>query len=254
MFFILSKILAFIITPILWIVVLLLIAVFSKNQKRKRRTLITAVILLFFFTNSFLFDEAMRRWEIPAVNDSELSSPYDAGIVLGGLLRIDRKLNRLQFEHRNDRLMQAVILYKKGIIRKIFFTSGSGSLEYPEMKEAPLAKRFLLDIGIPETDIIIESESNNTYENAVFSKPLLDSNFTGRKFLLITSASHMRRSLGCFHKAGIEVTAYSTDRMSGPRKFSFDHVFIPNGSTLSAWDSLLHEMIGYLVYKMSGYC
>ncbi len=242
------------ITPILWIVVLLLFSVFSKNVKRKRKTLVASLILLLFFSNSFLLDEVMRCWEIPAVSDSELSPPYDAGIVLGGLLIKDKKLDRLQFDRRNDRLMQGIILYKKGIIKKIFFTSGSGSLEHPEMKEAPLAKKFLLDIGIPEQDILIEQESNNTYENAVFSKPLIEGSFSGKKFLLITSASHMRRSLACFRKAGIEALPYSTDRLSGPRKFSFEHLIVPRTSTLFTWDSLLHEMVGYVVYRMCGYC
>ncbi len=253
MFFILSKLLAFLITPIIWIIGLLLYSLFSKNQKRKRKTLIIAVVLLFFFSNSFLFDEVMRCWEIPATKDSDLSQTYDAGIVLGGIIAFDQAKDRLQFNRRNDRLIQAILLYKKGIIRKIFFTGGSGSIEHPEIKEGPLVKKYLLDIGIPERDIIIESESNNTHENAVFSKPLIEKNFANGKFLLITSSFHMRRSTGCFRKSGIDVTPYSTDRYSGPRKFVFDHLFIPRSETLFNWDSLVHEMVGFLTYRMFGY-
>lgn len=253
MFFILSKLLAFIITPIIWIIGLLFYSIFSKNQQRKRRSLILSLVLLLFFTNSFLFDEAMRQWEIPATKDSELSTTYDAGIVLGGIIAFDQVKDRLQFNRRNDRLIQAVILYKKGIIRKIFFSGGSGSIEHPEIKEGPLVKIFLLDIGIPEQDIIIESQSNNTRENAVFSKSLIEKNFITGKFLLITSSFHMRRSIGSFKKAGINVTPYSTDRYSGPRKFVLDHVFIPRAETLFNWDSLLHEIVGYVIYKVFGY-
>ena len=90
MFFIVSKLLAFIITPIIWIIGLLFYSIFSKNQLRKRKSLIFTLVLLLFFTNSFLFDEAMRQWEIPATKDSELSITYNAGIVLGGIIAFDQ--------------------------------------------------------------------------------------------------------------------------------------------------------------------
>lgn len=253
MFFIISKILAFLFTPIVWIATFLLIGLFSKNSKRKKKALLAAIVMFLFFSNSFLFDEAVRLWEVPAIKESQLNSPYDAGIVLGGMIRLDEQNDRLQFSRRNDRLMQAVSLYKKGHINKIFFTSGSGSLAYPDIKEAPLARRFLLEIGIPESDIVLESASNNTYENALFSKPVLQNYFPEGKFLLITSASHMRRSLGCFYKQGITATPFSTDRYSGPRKFIFDHAFIPNAESLFNWDSLIHEMLGCVIYKIAGY-
>ena len=57
MFFYLSKILSFLISPISWIVIFLLIAIFAKDARRKKRSLITSVVLLLFFTNSFILDE-----------------------------------------------------------------------------------------------------------------------------------------------------------------------------------------------------
>ncbi|MGZ4118990.1 MAG: YdcF family protein, partial [Bacteroidia bacterium] len=70
----------------------------------------------------------------------------------------------------------------------------------------------------------------------------------------ITSAFHMRRSLGCFNKVGIATVPYSTDRYAGPRKFEFDYLFIPNSSVMNDWNTLIHEIIGYITYKISGYC
>ncbi|MES2396024.1 MAG: ElyC/SanA/YdcF family protein, partial [Bacteroidota bacterium] len=72
-------------------------------------------------------------------------------------------------------------------------------------------------------------------------------------FLLITSAFHMRRSLGCFNKAGISVEPYSTDRYAGPRKYEFNHLFIPEPSIIYSWDILIHEIAGYITYKVVGY-
>jgi uncharacterized SAM-binding protein YcdF (DUF218 family) len=254
MFFILSKILAFLFTPVIWIIILLCVSLFSKDAKRKRRTLITSVIMLVLLTNSFLFDEVMRHWEIPAARHSDLKPQYDAGIILSGVLSYDHSFDRLQFNRRNDRLMQAIELYKTGRIKKLFFTGGSGSLVYRDKKESQMVKRFLTSIGIPEQDIIIEDESNNTYENARYSKIILMRSFNNGKYLLITSAFHMRRAVACFNKQEIAVTSYSVDRYSGPRKYQFDHLLIPNSETLFNWDSLIHEIVGYIVYKVIGYC
>src|ERR1035437_10743661 len=105
MFFILSKDLAFIITPIVWIVGLLIFSLITKNPKRKKRTFITSIILLLFFSNSFILDNVMRLWEVPAIKESEMKEGYDVGIVLGGMLSYDSQLDRLQFSKGADRIL-----------------------------------------------------------------------------------------------------------------------------------------------------
>ncbi len=252
MFFVLSKLFVFIITPLVWIIVLLLFSLLSKYPVRKRRFLRLALLLTLFFTNSFLFDECARLWEIPATRIETLKS-YDAGIVLGGMSVYDADLDRAQFYRGVDRLIQAIELYKRGKIKKIIFTGGSGRIMHPEMKEGNYINRYLMYMGIPPKDFIIENESQNTHENALFTKKLLDKENIKGDFLLITSAFHMRRSIGCFQKAGIIVTPYSTDRFSGPRKFEFDYLFIPTISVLYNWDTLIHEITGFLTYKIFRY-
>jgi hypothetical protein len=57
-----------------------------------------------------------------------------------------------------------------------------------------------------------------------------------------------------FRKAGItNVTPYVTNRSSGLRRFTPDHLFVPNASALFGLHALLHEWVGMLVYKMKGY-
>lgn len=252
MFFILSKILAFIITPLVWIVGLLLYSFFTKNEKRKKKCFVAALIMLLFFSNPFILDEFMRLWEVPAVSQSELGK-YDAAIVLGGLIFYDEQLDRLQFTRSGDRLWQAVELYKKGYVRKIVFAGGSGSILHADIKEGPLVQRYLITLGIPAEDILVEAESRNTRENAVNAKALLDKEIPDGKFLLVTSAFHMRRSMGCFEKVGMNATPYTTDRYSGPRKWELDHLIVPNVETMMSWNTLLHEIVGCIVYKVSGY-
>jgi uncharacterized SAM-binding protein YcdF (DUF218 family) len=253
MFFILSKLLAFLVSPFTWAILFLFVALITRNPKRKKRFAIASLITFFVFSNSFLFDECMRLWETPITRDQDLDSTYDAAIVLSGMLEYDVVNERTQFNRRNDRLMQAVLLYRKGKVKKLFFSGGSGSLVHRSKKESLLVKPFLTGMGIPGDDILVETESDNTYQNALYSMPLLNKYFPNGNFLLITSAFHERRTLACFRKLSLKVTPYSTDRYSGPRKFQFDHFFIPNAEILFDWDTLSHEWVGFVIYKIMGY-
>jgi len=252
MFFILSKILSFLLTPIVWIVALLLFSWITKNEKRKKRSFMWGMILLLVFSNRFILDEAVRAWEIKAIPQGSLHS-YDAAVVPGGLSSWDPTLQRIQFNRAGDRLFQAIELYKKGIVRKIVFTGGSGSLQHQQYKEGDYVQRYLRDIGLPDSAIVIERNSRNTYENAVMTKKLLDSLMPNGNYLLVTSGMHLRRAKACFDKAGLKTMAYSTDNYSGPRKFQLDHLLLPDAETLQNWNFLLHELSGYVVYKMKGY-
>lgn len=238
--------------PVTWIFVLLLITVFVKKEKRKKWSIIT-LIVFYLFSNEFLFCEVMRAWEEPRKKLDSLEN-YDLAIVLGGMITFDSNLERMQAHKSIDRTLQALLLYKIGKVKKLFISGGSGSLQFPDMKESVILKNYLVQIGIPEQDILIESESKNTYENAVFSKKELEKlGLLNAKLLLITSASHMYRSKKCFEKQGLQVDTYSADVVAGPRKFVFDHLFLPNGNTLIDWYNLLHEIIGVITYKLMGY-
>ena len=254
MFFFISKILSFLITPVFWIFLLLIAALFLKSPNGKRRSLIGAIALFYFFSNAFILEEVGRLWEVPATHYKDLKT-YDAGIVLGGMLAYDYQYDRIQFHRGADRLFQAVELYKTGSIKKIFFVGGSGSIEFAHMKEGAFVRRYLLTLGIPKEDIWIENESRNTWENAVNAREFLEeNNFASGKFLLITSGHHMRRALACFKVAGLEVAHYSVDRSaSAVRRLSLDHLLIPNADALGWWNALIHEWIGMIIYKIKGY-
>lgn len=252
MFFLLSKLLAFLIMPLTWVFILLIWSWRAKDEKKKRRLRIAAVVVLVLFSNRFVFDRTMHVWEIDATAEPAKGS-YDAIIVLGGVSGLDEANDRIQFNRANDRLFQAIALWKKGVAPKIFFTGGSGSILHADKREGVFVRKYLLSIGIPDSVMVFETESKNTHENAAFTKPLLKKFAPGGRYLLVTSAFHMRRSLACFAKEGIQTIPYSTDRYSGPWKFEFDYAFLPDANTLSDWEVLFHEWIGCITYKFSGY-
>ena len=167
----------------------------------------------------------------------------------------DARQDKPQFMRSADRLFQTLPLLGNKQIDKIIITGGSGSINYPEHKEASILKKYLLRSGYADSSIIIENESRNTRENALFTKHLMDSLHIQDSILFITSAFHLRRAMGCFNKAGInKIVLYPTDRYSGPRKLEFDFMLIPDPGALNTSTLLIHEIMGWCIYKIKGYC
>ncbi|MBS1647077.1 MAG: YdcF family protein [Bacteroidetes bacterium] len=249
-----SKILAFLITPLTWFFSLCAWAFFTSDKIRKKKIIIAATCLLYLFSNPFFVDEIMRLWE-PITPDLKPTQKYKQAILLGGMTWYDARLDRPQFLRSADRLFQTLPLLGTKQIEQIIITGGAGSLAHPEEKEAAILKAYLLRCGYADSSILIENESRNTYENAVFTKHLLDSLHTNDTVLFVTSAFHLRRAAACFKKAGVKkMRWYPTDRYSGPRKFELDHLFIPNPEALAESTLLLHEIMGYCIYKLKGFC
>jgi uncharacterized SAM-binding protein YcdF (DUF218 family) len=252
-FFILSKLLYFFTTPTTWIFGFMLLAFFTKNTKKQRRRYLTAIILFFFFSNGFIFDEFSRSWEKPATHPNDLEKEYDVAVVLGGYSFYMLGSDQLNFFDASDRILQTARLKKAGIVKKLLLSGGTGKLTDREIREADHVKDYLVDIGFKERDILVERESNNTYENALYSKQIIDSLFPNKSIMLVTSSYHMRRSEACFKKLGMDVQPYVVDGVSGPRKYYLDHLFVPNAEYLRHWNGLIHEIVGFVVYWVLGY-
>ncbi len=239
--------------PAVWLTVLLILAVFSKRDKLKKRSLFWAFLLAVVLSNSFLFDEVMRAWERPAIASSSIEQKYDYGIVLTGGVRYDPQIDRTEFKAASDRLFQAIDLYENKHIRKIVISGGSPTIFKRGYTEADVWKDYLVKIGIPLRDIITESNSRNTHENAEYTTAFLLEQNKQPSCLLITSAYHMKRAKDCFDQCKLDVDEYPVDRYAGSRKFSLTHLLVPSAQTLQNWYVFLHEFVGYYIYALMGY-
>ncbi|MES2760857.1 MAG: YdcF family protein [Bacteroidota bacterium] len=254
MFFILSKILAFLIAPYTWLFFGMLYLLKKVWHTPFKKWMLGLTIFMYVISNSFLTDEIVRAWEFSDDDIYLKNTKYDLAIVLGGMGRVDERQQRFDFNFSGDRLFQTLELYHKGRVGKMLITGGSGSIDHPEHREAIYVKKYLKAIAIPDSSILIESNSKNTYENAIHTKHILDSMQFKGSVLLVTSSFHMRRALAIFNKAGYKnVTPYITNKFTGNRKFAFDHCFIPNIDAVFAFNLILHEIAGYITYKFKGY-
>jgi uncharacterized SAM-binding protein YcdF (DUF218 family) len=229
-------------------VVLLLIGLFAKNKKLKRRSLISSVIVLLVFSNAGLGTKVMRSWDINTYPDT--AKRFSTAIVLGGFSGEDNKgIGR--FDWAADRFIQGLRLYDTRVVNYILITSGNGNLNPGKFREASWAKGQMEQMRVPDSALLIESNSRNTIENARFSKALLQQKQIKGPYLLITSAFHMRRALLIFKKEKIHVVPYSCNYI-GSDNLGFSDWLIPSVETLSGWNLYIKEMVGYVVNSFNG--
>jgi len=108
----------------------------------------------------------------------------------------------------------------------------SGGQVYSNINsEAQIMRRLLVDLGVSAERIIVEDQSRDTFENALYSIRICKKN-NYEAPILVTSAFHLKRAVMNFKKAGMEVVpfpaAYKTwqNRTYGWHDYlpeSFDH-------------------------------
>lgn len=256
MFYFLSKAIDFLIMPLSIVFFILIYAFLAKSDRRRKLAVGLVIVLLLLGSNSYLVTKAINVWEPKFVNLAEVKGTYDVGILLsGGLIAFTTpRQDHPSMGNYGDRILQTFQLYKSGKIKKILITGTSGPLLIAKrLGETRQAASLLVSWGVPAHDIVFEEEARNTRENAVFSARILNKMFPSGKYLLITSAFHMRRSAGCFEKAGIKTDSFPADFRGGYNRFAFQKL-IPDPDAFAYFCMLWHEFVGYVVYKAVGYC
>lgn len=246
MFFILSKLLVIFIYPLTWIILILIFALIDKNFHRRKKFILLAFVLLVIFTDPFLLDQFAKKWDIPATNLKSLPNE-SCEIILGGFSSEDRN-QQGYFNSSSDRILEGLLLKSSGHANKILITGGNSSLLPSGFREADWVKGQLNLFNIPDTSIIIDNGSRNSFENAAYCKKILDSLQLKPPYILVTSAFHMRRSMYIFQKMGLKILPYSTNFIAGRQKLSFNQ-FIPEAEILGSWNFYIKEIFGYYVYK-----
>jgi uncharacterized SAM-binding protein YcdF (DUF218 family) len=250
MFFVLSKILSFLMMPISWIFLAFLVSFFWKRQSKKLR--ITGIIMLFIFTSPLLMDGINNYWEPPILLTEDIPESK-VGVVLGGFSSYDTTSNRIAFRFGSDRFNQGIWLLQTKKIDRLVISGGSGFLLKPELRESVYVSKYADEIGIPMWKVLIESESRNTRENAIETKKLLEAEELSKEpILLITSGYHMPRAIACFEKQGLKVVPYCAESYRNESGVDLSS-FIPNPLILAHWNVLMHEWLGYASYWAIGY-
>jgi uncharacterized SAM-binding protein YcdF (DUF218 family) len=242
-----SAVVSIVLSPFNWIIVLLIVAYVVRKRSLKKIAIILAVCLFIIFGNHWLLNVYARTWQPKPVLINTLSS-YSCGIVPGGFASPDENSDGY-FNAAADRFIQAVKLYRLGKIKHLLISGGNGKPGNNNFREAAWVKTQLIRFGVPDSVIFVEDRSDNTQDNAVNSKHLLDSLQFPPPYLLITSAFHLPRASLTFKKNGLAVDPFPCNYTEGMDSFSLDDL-LPRPSVLLDWDRYLKETVGYLWYRV----
>jgi uncharacterized SAM-binding protein YcdF (DUF218 family) len=257
MFFTAAKIVGFVLTPSHFALIISAIGVSLINSRFWKwggRLAIGGVALLVLLATGapghLLAVPLETRFPAPALD--KLAAP--AGIVvLGG--GIDEKLSgeigRVVFNDAAERLTAPLVLMRHFPNARLVYTGGSGwLLRGSPFSEAAAAKRFWRQLGVDDANVIYEDRSRTTGENATFTRDLVKPK-PGERWLLVTSAMHMPRSVGIFRRAGFNVVPYPVDFRTSGKLWDFG---IPESTAASfrLVDSAAHEWVGLVAYWATG--
>ncbi|KAA6436672.1 YdcF family protein [Dyadobacter flavalbus] len=257
MFYFLSKAVDFLVMPLSIAFFLMLYALFTKKDRRRKRAVLLTVIFFMLISNSYIVNKAFNWWEPRPSNIGSIHQVYDVGILLsGGLIASnDPAEDHAWMGRHGDRVLQTFLLYKSGKIRNILITGTSSEAVMAAGKgETRQAAAMLVKWGVPAHAILYEEKARNTRENALFSARILKEKFASGKYILVTSAFHMRRSAGCFVKAGVKADLFPADFYGNYYGVTLKSAVIPDPDALAYFSLLWHEWVGYVVYSLAGYC
>jgi uncharacterized SAM-binding protein YcdF (DUF218 family) len=250
----LSKVLGFLALPSNLLIALALAGILLMRTRLRRfgQGLVIAAVLLLAVIgiapvgNALMLplEERFPKWKPKGV------SPHGI-VVLGGAISPDVSAARedIALNEAAERMTAIAQLAREHPQARIVFTGGSGRL-FKGASEADFVPRLFESFGIPRDRIVLENRARNTVENAVFTKALVQPK-PAERWLLVTSAHHMPRSVGIFRKAGFPVEAHPVDfRTRGSADLAGPFGSLAGG--LARTDAAMHEWAGLVVYWLTG--
>ena len=254
MFFLLSKSLSFLLSPSNILIGLGLVGAVLLLTRRKGVGLWMVVV-------SFILLAIAGWWPTGNLLTHALESrfplwdasrgPPDGVIVLGGGInsRLSREFDEPVLGGDGGRTSAMTKLARAYPGARIVYTGGDAGLLGNEAPETDFVMQLVDSLGVPRERVLLESRSRNTAENAAFTKELVKPG-PGERWLLVTSAQHMPRAIGCFRKIGFPVEAYPAAWRTGPHAgLGSPSAF---GDALARFDSAVYEWIGLVVYWATG--
>ena len=255
MFFILSKTAAqLLLVPSNCLValgVLGLLLMATRFARAGRRLVVASFVLLAVAGLSTLGSFMLHTLEsrFPAWDASR--GPPDGIVVLGGSINqgLSRDYGEPAVGGDAGRVIALAKLARAYPNARIVYSGGDANLFGKPVAETEFVGPLLDAFGIAHARVALEERSRNTAENAIFTKELVQPK-PGERWLLVTSAWHMPRAVGCFRQAGFDVEAYPVAwrTRKALRYAPFDRM----SNTLAIFDEAVHEWAGLVSYRLTG--
>ena len=245
----LSKIIWAVFSPAHFIVILFILSFFL-SQTNGLKSFIRGLTAVFFVV-ALLFpigDWALLPLE-QCNSDQGMPMRVDGVFILGGGVntRLSDQRHAIAFNDSSERIFALLKLLKQYPNAQFIYSGGSSSLKQNSIGEAEYVKQFLDDMAVRPQTMGFESQSRNTYEDALLNKEIYGKT-PKQNWLLVTSAFHMPRSYGLFQKMGQKTETmffpYPVDYKTGGQfKFELRMDMLEN---LLKLDTAAHEYVGLL--------
>ncbi len=247
-----SKSLSWALDPIVIFVVLLVTTTIFASAKRLTLYLLLAISSLSVFAFSPVSELLLQSLENYAEEGGEISYKEYAVVLGGDNLHLLPKGKKYNYAESFDRIGETLRLYREKKISKIIVTGGDVEYAGNIVNEAKTMAAWLEAMGVSPADIIQENSSRSTRENAANVKEIIDAKKI-TDFYLITTASHMRRSLGVFRKLGMNPTPFAVDYRTLYRGSAGVQWKTLGLSRLGLLKTAFHEYAGIAYYSLLGY-
>jgi|GEM_PF-980421 len=199
---------------------------------KKKKIFLFLAITIYILSCEFVASSILKLFEV-----KENLGNFDVIVVPGG-----GKSGNLLSQASYSRILKAYMMWKESG-KKIVVSGGKFG---GEKTEAELMKDYLVEMGIPENEIIVEAESRNTIENAKNVSRILEK-MGIESMLIVTSYTHMKRCYTAFRKFfDSQIYIVKSDYPLDPDK-SIVFKFLPSISALTAFASMFHEALGMLL-------
>ncbi len=251
--FVLSKLLWPLATPSNWLAILIFLCALGTWAGRRRFAGIAATLAVVAFLpfvavpiGDWLYAPLENRFP-----GKDLPATIDGVVVLGGSFKTTLSEDRgaPQVNQTAERVFALLGLARRYPEARIVFTGGEAAVMPIGSTEAEAARRLFAEIGFDPGRVSFEDASRNTWENAIYSKRLVSPK-EGETWLLVTSAAHLPRAVGCFRRAGFPVTGVPVDyKTLATRSRSLTVQF---GANLEQFDAAAREWTGLLAYRLLG--
>jgi uncharacterized SAM-binding protein YcdF (DUF218 family) len=243
----LHKILPTFVLPIMLFIIVILIGLITN----KKKLIYIAIGVLYIistpiFSNNFfkLLEGIEYRKPISAIDSA------DAIVVLSGMLEINNVGDSTYIEWGDpDRFFGGIALFKAGKAQKLVFTGGKMPWDKVKKTEGEVLKVYAVSNSIPNENILVTKDVENTADEAIAVKELLSLN---KKIILVTSAYHMYRAKHLFEKQAFFVIPYKVDYKTGGNNQVTLMDFLPSAINLELTEIGIREIIGIIYYMIIG--
>lgn len=143
------------------------------------------------------------------------------------------------------RLVEAIRLHRALPNSKLILSEGP---IFSTTAGAEVMSKAALELGVNEQDIVLEANSRDTEEEAQFIKPVIGE----ERFILVTSASHMPRSVALFNKLGMKPIPAPTDYLAKDSYGITPNSLFPNAWRIRGAELATYEYLGLAWAKIRG--